>query len=339
MTQVGINGFGRSGRATMRALQARHPELEVVAINDLASPDVLSHLFKYDSTYGPYPGEVFATNDGINIDGRSIRIFSERSPEQIPWDEAGAEIVLEVTGRFTDAEKARGHLQHGVRKVIICAPATNEDLTIVLGVNEHMYDPDRHNVISNASCTTNGLAPVAKVLHERFRIKTGLLTTVHAYTNTQSLLDSVATDVREARAAPQNIVPSPTGAAKAIGKVIPELQGRFTGMAFRVPTATVSVIDFTAHLEVEASANEVNEALKEAAEGELKGILAYSELALVSMDFRGDQHSSIVSGVDTISLGGLVKVVAWYDNEMGYSSRVSDLAAYVGEKLPVASRS
>lgn len=323
----------------MRALLARHPELQVVAINDLASPAVLSHLFKYDSTYGTYPGEVFATDDGINIDGRSIRIFSERSPEQIPWDEAGAEIVLEVTGRFTDAEKARGHLQHGVRKVIICAPATNEDLTIVLGVNEQMYDPDRHNVISNASCTTNGLAPVAKVLHEKFRIKTGILTTIHAYTNTQSLLDAVAADVRDARAAPQNIVPSSTGAAKAVGKVIPELQGRFTGMAFRVPTATVSVVDFTAHLEVEASAEQVNEALKEAAEVELKGILAYTDLPLVSSDFRGDQHSSIVSGIDTISLGGLVKVVSWYDNEMGYSSRVSDLAAYVGERLPAASRS
>jgi glyceraldehyde 3-phosphate dehydrogenase len=271
-------------------------------------------------------------NDFV-VNGETIKVFAERDPAAIPWDSAGVDVVVESTGFFTDATKAVAHCEHGVKKVVISAPAKNEDLTVVLGVNEGAYDPAKHKVISNASCTTNGLAPVAKVLHEKFTVEKGLLTTIHAYTNSQKLQDTAAKDLRDARAAAQNIVPSETGAAKAIGKVIPELNGKFHGMSFRVPTPTVSVVDFTAVLARDVTKEEVNAAVKEYADGPMKGILQYTELPLVSTDLRGNSHSSIFSALDTVIVGGnLVKVVAWYDNEWGYSCRVADLLKFLGDK-------
>ncbi|HQU19931.1 MAG TPA: type I glyceraldehyde-3-phosphate dehydrogenase, partial [Fimbriimonadaceae bacterium] len=285
----------------------------------------------YDTTYGPYEGSVEFDEGSITVDGDRLQVFAQKDPAQIPWDQVGAEIVLECTGLFTDATKAVAHRERGVKKVIISAPAKNEDLTVVLGVNEQMYNPKEHHVISNASCTTNGLAPVAKVLHERFGITRGLLTTVHAYTNSQRTVDTAAKNLRDARAAAENIVPSSTGAAKAVGLVIPELKGKFTGMAFRVPTRTVSVVDFTALLNREAPVDEINAAMREYAEGPMKGILRYSDEELVSSDLIGDSHSSIFSAVDTVVIGDLAKVVAWYDNEWGYSCRIADLAQYLVE--------
>ncbi len=338
MARVAINGFGRIGRQSLKAILERHPELEVVAINDLAEPAMNAHLFKYDTNYGRYQGDVSATAESLLIDGRRIRVFQEKEPAKLPWKDLGVDIVIESTGFFTDASKARAHLDAGAKKVIISAPAKNEDISVVLGVNEERYDPEKHNVISNVSCTTNGLAPVAKVLNDAFGIRKGILTTIHSYTNSQKLLDIVAKDPRDARAAAENIVPSETGAARAVGLVIPELKGRFTGMAFRVPTPTVSVVDFTALLGREVTKEEVNAAFKRAAEGELKGIMAYTEEPLVSMDLKGDEHSAIVSGLDTIVLGDMVKAVAWYDNEWGYACRIADLTAFVAERLraPVA---
>lgn len=331
--KIGINGFGRIGRLSLRTILARHPgDLEVVAINDLTDTKTNAHLFKYDSTYGPFHGSVDYSDTSITVNGKEIKVFAERDPGSIPWDSAGVDVVVESTGFFTDATKAVAHRNHGVKKVLISAPAKNEDLTIVLGVNDSVYDPSKHHVVSNASCTTNGLAPVAKVLHERFGIEKGLLTTVHAFTNSQKTQDTAAKDLRDARAASQNIVPSSTGAAKAVGLVIPELVGKFTGMAFRVPTATVSVVDFTALLAKEASVAEINAAVKEYADGPMKGILEYSAEELVSSDLRGNSHSSIFSSVDTIGLGNLVKVVSWYDNEWGYASRVADLLKFIADK-------
>jgi glyceraldehyde 3-phosphate dehydrogenase len=332
--RVGINGFGRIGRQTLKAALERHPdEIEVVAVNDLVDTATNAHLFKYDSNYGIFGGEVRAEDNALVVEGRRIAVVAERDPGKIPWREYGAQIVIESTGLFTDAEKAGLHLQGGARKVIISAPAKKEDITIVLGVNEDAYDPARHTIISNASCTTNGLAPVAKVLNDRWGIRKGLLTTVHSYTNSQRLLDMATKDLRDARAAALNIVPSTTGAARAVGLVIPELKGRFNGMSFRVPTSTVSVVDFTAELESEVTVEELNAAFKEEAAGPLKGIMAYTEEPLVSTDLRGNPHSTIVSALDTMVVGGnLVKVVAWYDNEWGYSCRVADLAAYVAHK-------
>jgi len=331
--KIGINGFGRIGRLSLRTILARHPgEIEVVAVNDLTDTKTNAHLFKYDSTYGPYKGTVSHSDNEIVVDGKAIRVFAERDPGAIPWDSVGADLVIESTGFFTDATKAVAHRNHGVKKVVISAPAKNEDLTIVLGVNDNVYDPAKHHVVSNASCTTNGLAPVAKVLHEKFGIEKGLLTTVHAFTNSQKTQDTAAKDLRDARAASQNIVPSSTGAAKAVGLVIPELQGKFTGMAFRVPTATVSVVDFTALLSKDASVAEINAAMKEYAEGPMKGILAYSDEELVSSDLRGNEHSSIFSSVDTIGIGNFIKVVSWYDNEWGYSCRIADLVSFLAEK-------
>jgi len=333
-TRIGINGFGRIGRLTLRSILARYPDtLEVVAVNDLTDTKTNAHLFKYDSTYGPFNGTVDHSASEFIVNGKPIKVFAERDPAAIRWDEVGADIVLESTGFFTDATKAAAHRTYGVKKVIISAPAKNEDLTIVLGVNDGVYDSAKHHVISNASCTTNGLAPVAKVLHERFGIEKGLLTTVHAFTGTQKTQDTAAKDLRDARAASQNIVPSSTGAARAVGLVIPELKGKFTGMAFRVPTATVSVVDFTALLSKEGTPEEINAAMKEYAEGSMKGILQYSDEELVSSDLKGNTHSSIFSAVDTIGLGTLVKVVSWYDNEWGYSSRLADLANFVAERL------
>jgi glyceraldehyde 3-phosphate dehydrogenase len=333
--RVGINGFGRIGRLSFRAIQSRYPgsEIEVVAINDLTDATTNAFLLKHDSNYGDYAGTVATDGNDIVVDGKKIKVFAERDPAAILWDTVGADIVVESTGFFTDATKAVGHRQHGVKKVIISAPAKNEDLTMVLGVNSEAYDPAKHHVISNASCTTNGLAPVAKVLHESFGIELGLLTTIHSYTNTQKTLDTAAKDLRDARGAALNIVPSSTGAAKAVGLVLPQLKGKFTGMAFRVPTPTVSVVDFTALLSKEASVQEINAVHKAAAEGPLKGILQYTEEPLVSMDLKGNPHSSIFSAMDTIAIGKMVKVVAWYDNEWGYSNRVADLIKFIGDRF------
>ena len=332
--KIGINGFGRIGRLSLRTMLARHPnDLEVVAINDLTDTKTNAHLFKYDSTYGPFKGTVEHDDNSIIVNGKAIKVFAERDPGAIAWDTAGVDVVIESTGFFTDATKAVDHMKHGVKKVIISAPAKNEDLTVVLGVNDNVYDPSKHHVISNASCTTNGLAPVAKVLNDSFGIEKGLLTTIHAFTNSQKTQDTAAKDLRDARAASQNIVPSSTGAAKAVGLVIPELQGKFTGMAFRVPVATVSVVDFTALLSKDASIAEINAAMKAAAEGPMKGILSYSTEELVSTDLRGNEHSSIFSSVDTIGIGSFIKVVSWYDNEWGYSSRIADIAKFVGDRL------
>jgi glyceraldehyde 3-phosphate dehydrogenase len=325
---VGINGFGRIGRIALRTILERYPdELEVVAINDIGDAATNAYLFKYDSTYGPYPGDVDVARDAVIVNGHPIRVFAERNPSDITWNMVDAELVIESTGRFTDAKLAAAHLGDTVKKVIISAPAKNEDLTMVLGVNDEMYDPERHHVVSNASCTTNGLAPVAKVLNDEFGIKTGLLTTVHSFTNSQQLLDLAAKDRRDSRSGAMNIVPSTTGAAKAVGLVIPELQGRFTGMSFRIPTPTVSVIDFTAQLRRSVTAEDVNSVMRDAAgSSRLKDYLAYSDEPLVSMDLKKDPHSSIFSAVDTIAIDDMVKVVSWYDNEWGYACRIADFA-------------
>ena len=332
--RVGINGFGRIGRIAFRAIWERYRDtIDVVGLNDLVDANTNAHLLKYDSNYGNFCGKVEVGEREIVVDGEKIRIFAEKDPAAIPWGDVGADIVIESTGAFTDATKARAHITAGAKKVIISAPAKNEDLTIVLGVNEDQYDPAKHNVVSNASCTTNGLAPVAKVLFDSFGIERGLLTTVHAYTNTQRLADLATKDLRDSRAAAINIVPSATGAARAIGLVIPELQGKFDGMAFRVPVSTVSVIDFTALLGRAVTKDEIHSAIRAAAEGRMKNVLQYSEEPLVSTDLRGNSHSSIFSAIDTIVLGGnMVKVVAWYDNEYGYSCRIADLANYMSEK-------
>jgi glyceraldehyde 3-phosphate dehydrogenase len=333
--KIGINGFGRIGRQLLRVIKQHHgKEIEIVAINDLFDAATNAHLFKYDSTYGPYDGTVEVQDGHLVVDGKKITISAEKDPGAIKWKELGVEIVIESTGQFTDANKAKAHIESGgAKKVIISAPAKNEDITIVLGVNFDKYDSAKHRVVSNASCTTNGLAPVAKVLNDRFGIQKGLLTTVHAYTNTQRLQDLAAKDSRDARAAAQNIVPSETGAAKAVGLVIPELKGKFAGMAFRVPTPTVSVIDFTAILNKEATKEQIREAMLEYASGSMKGILRVTDEPLVSTDLRGSTFSSIFSAIDTISLGNLVKVVAWYDNEWGYACRTADLAALMASKL------
>ena len=333
--RVGINGFGRIGRLTFRAIYEKYGlngDVQVVALNDLTDAATNAHLLKYDSNYGPFKGMVSYEDKDIIVDGKKIMVYAEKDPGMIPWVNEGVDIVVESTGFFTDATKAVAHKRDTVKKVVISAPAKNEDLTIVLGVNNHMYDPAKHHVISNASCTTNGLAPVAKVLHELYGIESGLLTTIHAYTNSQRTVDTATKDLRDARAAAENIVPSSTGAARAVGLVIPELQGKFTGMAFRVPVPTVSVVDFTAMLSKEASVAEMNAAMKAAAEGPLKGILQYSDEPLVSTDLKGNPHSSIFSAVDTIALGKHVKVVSWYDNEWGYSNRVADLLVFLEQK-------
>ena len=333
--KIGINGFGRIGRLVFRTIKARHPgEIEVVAVNDLFDPATNAHLLKYDSTYGQFDGKVEVKDGNIVVDGSSIKVTAEKDPGAIKWKEMGVDIVIESTGFFTDATKAKAHIESGgAKKVIISAPAKNEDITIVLGVNEDKYDTRKHNIVSNASCTTNGLAPVAKVLNDKFGIDRGLLTTVHAYTNSQKLQDLGAKDLRDARAAAQNIVPSATGAAKAVGLVIPELVGKFSGMAFRVPTPTVSVVDFTAILNKEASADDIRAAMVEYANGRMKGILDVTDEPLVSTDLRGTTFSSIFSALDTVVLGNLVKVVAWYDNEWGYACRTADLTALMAKSL------
>ena len=332
--KIGINGFGRIGRLVFRTLKARHPEVEVVAINDLFDPATNAHLLKYDSTYGAFDGTVGVEAGNLVVDGKTIKVTAEKDLNAIKWGEMGVDVVIESTGLFTDATKSRGHITSGgAKKVLISAPAKNEDITLVLGVNSDKYNPAQHHVISNASCTTNGLAPVAKVLNDKFGIEKGLLTTVHAYTNSQKLQDLGAKDLRDARAAAQNIVPAETGAAKAVGLVIPELKGKFGGMAFRVPTPTVSVVDFTAVLSREASKDEIRAAMLEYAAGSMKGILDVTDEPLVSTDLRGTTFSSVYSAMDTLVLGNLVKVVAWYDNEWGYACRLADVTAMIAGKL------
>ncbi|MBX6361465.1 MAG: type I glyceraldehyde-3-phosphate dehydrogenase [Acidobacterium ailaaui] len=329
--KVGINGFGRIGRNVFRA-SLGNPDIEVVAVNDLTSPATLAHLLKYDSILGNVQNEITAGEDFISVDGKKIKVFAEKDPAKLPWDSVGAQIVVESTGRFTDANAAKAHLQGSVKKVIISAPATNEDITIVLGVNDDKYDPAKHNIISNASCTTNCLAPVVKVLHENFGIISGIMTTVHSYTNDQVVLDFPHKDLRRARAAALNIIPSSTGAAKALKLVIPEMAGKLDGFALRVPTPNVSVVDLTFISEKAATVQSVNEALKKAAEGPLKGILGYEAGELVSSDFKGDPRSSIVDAPLTKVIGNSVKVISWYDNEWGYSNRVRDLILYIAKK-------
>jgi glyceraldehyde 3-phosphate dehydrogenase len=333
-TRIGINGFGRIGRQSLRAILERHPdELEVVAVNDLAPTKTNAHLFKYDSTYGTFEGEVSAGEGSITVDGHEIRAFSEKDPAALPWKDLGVDIVIESTGIFTDATKARAHIDAGARKVIISAPAKNEDVTLVLGVNEATYDPEQHTIVSNASCTTNGLALPAKVIFDTFGIERGLMTTIHSYTNDQNVLDVFHKDLRRARSAGQNIIPTTTGAAKALALVIPELKGKFDGFSLRVPTPTVSVIDFVAITEKPVTAESANQALKAAADGAMQGLLGYTEEELVSMDFKGDSRSSIIDAASTMVTGDrLLKVIAWYDNEWGYSCRVADLAHFIAEK-------
>jgi len=333
-TRVGINGFGRIGRQSLKAIIERTPDVEVVAVNDLMSVELNALLFAHDSTYGAFDGTVEHTEDAIIVNGNAIKVLQEKDPAALPWGDLGVDIVIESTGIFTDATKAAGHLQGGAKKVLISAPAKNEDATIVLGVNEETYDPAKHNVVSNASCTTNCLAPAAKVVHDNWVIKRGLMNTIHSYTNDQNVLDVFHKDPRRARAAGLNIIPTTTGAAKALALVIPDLKGKFDGFSLRVPTPTVSVVDFTAELEKDATAEEINAAFTTAAEGPMKGILGVETQKLVSMDFKGDERSSIIDAASTMSLGGnFIKVLAWYDNEWGYSCRVADLVKYMGDRL------
>jgi glyceraldehyde 3-phosphate dehydrogenase len=332
MTKVAINGFGRIGRNVLRvALQ--NPNVEVVGINDLTDAATLAHLFKYDSVHGMYHEDVRVEDNTIIIGNHTVKVSAERDPANLPWKEWGVEVVVESTGRFTKREDAAKHLEAGAKKVIISAPAKNEDITIVLGVNEEKYDPANHHVISNASCTTNCLAPFAKVLHEKFGIRRGLMTTVHSYTNDQQILDLPHKDLRRARAAGMSIIPTSTGAARAVALVLPELKGKLNGFAMRVPTPNVSVVDLVVELDRNASVEEINQALKSASENEMKGILGYSEEPLVSRDYNGDPRSSIVDALSTMVIeDNLVKVVSWYDNEWGYSNRVVDLINYVAQK-------
>jgi glyceraldehyde 3-phosphate dehydrogenase len=333
--RVGINGFGRIGRQSLKALIERAPNVEIVAVNDLVDTELNALLFKHDSTYGAYEGTVEHTEDSLIIDGRQIKVLKEKDPAALPWGDLGVDVVLESTGLFTDAGKARAHLDAGAKKVIISAPAKGEDITIVLGVNEDRYDPDAHNIISNASCTTNCLGPAAKVVHDLLTIQRGLMNTIHSYTNDQRILDVAHKDPRRARSAGQNIIPTSSGAAIALSLVIPDLKGKFDGFSLRVPTPTVSVVDFTAEVSRETSVDEVNNAFRQAATGPLDGILGVSDEPLVSTDFRGDSRSSIIDAESTMVIGGtMVKVLSWYDNEWGYSCRVADLIAFVAARLP-----
>ncbi|MEH7107791.1 MULTISPECIES: type I glyceraldehyde-3-phosphate dehydrogenase [Bacillaceae] len=330
--KVGINGFGRIGRNVFRAA-LRNSEVEIVAINDLTDAKMLAHLLKYDSVHGTLAEDVTVDGEYLVVGGHKVKVIAERDPAQLGWGDLGVDVVVESTGRFTKREDAAKHLEAGAKKVIISAPASNEDITIVMGVNEDKYDAANHHVLSNASCTTNCLAPFAKVLNDKFGIKRGMMTTVHSYTNDQQILDLPHKDYRRARAAAENMIPTSTGAAKAVALVLPELKGKLNGMAMRVPTPNVSVVDLVAELEKDVTAEEVNAALKEAAEGPLKGILVYSDLPLVSRDYNGSPASSSVDGLSTMVLeGNMVKVLSWYDNEVGYSNRVVDLVDYIAKK-------
>ena len=332
--KVGINGFGRIGRNVLRAARERSPELEIVAVNDITTSEMLAHLLKYDSVLGRFPGTVSADADSITVDGQVIKVLAERDPQRLPWGDLGVDVVIESTGFFSDALKAHGHIDGGARKVVITAPAKNEDITICMGVNDSAYNPAEHHIISNASCTTNCLAPVAKVLNDSFGIETGFMTTVHAYTKDQVLLDAPHEDKRRARAATLSIIPTTTGAAKAVALVLPELKGKFHGMSLRVPVPDVSLIDLTATLSKSVTIDDINGEMREAAGGKLEGILAVSEEQLVSMDFLHDPHSSIFDAPSTMVLGDrTVKVLAWYDNEWGYSCRVVDLVNRIISRL------
>jgi glyceraldehyde 3-phosphate dehydrogenase len=332
--RIGINGFGRVGRQIFKAIRDHHGNtLEVVAVNDLTDPKTNAHLLKYDTNYGIFPARIEAREDAIQVDGQTVKVLAERDPGSIPWSDFGVEIVVEATGLFTDGQKAVAHTKGGAKKVIITAPAKNEDLTVVLGVNEEMYDARKHTVISNASCTTNCIAPPVKVLHDNFGLQKGFMTTIHAYTNDQVILDTVHKDLRRARAAALNIIPTTTGAARAVTVVMPALKGKLDGMAFRVPTSTVSVCDFVATLDKPITKEEVNQAFKDAASEPLRGILEYIEEPLVSIDFKGNPASSIVDGLATMVVGdNMVKVLAWYDNEWGYACRTGDLCSYIVQK-------
>ncbi len=334
--RVAINGFGRIGRNVLRsAKQAGRDDIDFVAVNDLTDADTLAHLLRYDSVHGKYPGTVEVSGDGIVVDGDTIRVLSERDPAQLPWSDLGVDIVVESTGLFTQRDAAAKHLEAGARKVIISAPAKQEDVTIVLGVNEDKYDPDQHDVISNASCTTNCLAPVVKVLSDAFGFRHGVMTTVHSYTNDQNILDLPHKDMRRARAAAMSMIPTTTGAARATGLVLPEVDGRIDGMAIRVPTPDVSLVDLVAEVEQDVTIDDVNQAFDAAADGRMKGVLGVSREPLVSIDYTGNPYSSIVDAVSTsVMQGRMVKVLSWYDNEWGYSSRVVDLVSYVAERLP-----
>ena len=334
MTRVGINGFGRIGRQVLKAILERYPEtLQVAAVNDLFDVETNAHLFKYDTNYGRFQGTVVEGKDRLIVNGRPIRSFAFRDPAQIPWDDEGVDIVVESTGLFSDAAKARAHLEAGAKKVIISAPAKGEDLTVVMGVNQASYNPKKHHIVSNASCTTNCLAPPVSVVHAAFGIEKGMMTTVHSYTNDQRILDLPHKDLRRARAAACNIIPTTTGAARALALIIPELEGRFDGYSLRVPTPTVSVADFTAEIRTTATTEELRDALRQAAKRSLQGIMVCEEEPLVSMDYKGDAHSSIVDmEFSQVLRGNMVKVVAWYDNEWGYSCRVADLANYMAGK-------
>ncbi|HEY32166.1 MAG TPA: type I glyceraldehyde-3-phosphate dehydrogenase [Dehalococcoidia bacterium] len=333
-TKIGINGFGRIGRLTLRTIHQYYKDsLEVVAVNDITDTRTSSHLLRWDTNYGHFPCELGPDGNSIIVDGQKITTLSEREPANIPWKNLGVDIVIESTGLFTDAKLAAAHMKGGAKKVLISAPAKNEDVTIVLGVNESQYDPAKHNIISNASCTTNGLAPPAKVLTDNFGIVKGLMTTIHAYTNDQKVMDVVHKDLRRARAAALNIIPTSTGAAAAIGRVLPELDGRLNGIALRVPTSTVSLVDLIVELSTRVTAEQVNQAFKEAADGPMAGILEYCEQELVSIDFKGNPASSIIDAPNTTVIGdNMAKVLAWYDNEWGYSCRLADLAAFVVKK-------
>ena len=327
-TRIAINGFGRIGRLCLRSMLERHRNLSVVAINDMADLETNAHLLQYDSTYGNFSGSLGIGEGVLKVNGSNILVLNEKDPTRLPWKKLGVDVVIESTGVFTDGLKARAHLEAGAKKVLITAPAKNEDVTVVLGVNDSAYNPKKHQIVSNASCTTNCLAPVVKTLHEKFGIARGLMTTTHAYTNDQRILDLMHKDLRRARAAGMNIVPTTTGAAVAIGLVIPEMRGKLDGLSLRVPTSTVSIIDLVVDLKQATSPDEINRSLKKAAEGKLQGIMAYTDKPLVSSDFRGNPASSIVDGLSTVVLDGkMAKVLAWYDNEWGYSCRVGDLAA------------
>lgn len=333
-TRIGINGFGRIGRQVLRALLERHPnELQVAAVNDLTDNATNAHLFKYDTNYGIYPGSVCPTERGISVDGNEIKVLSDRDPSNLPWADLGIEIVVESTGIFDEADKAAGHIEGGAKKVIISAPAKGDVFTVVLGVNEDSYNPSKHHILSNASCTTNCLATMVKVLHDNFTVRNGLMSTIHSYTGDQQILDRVHSDLRRARAAAMNIIPTTTGAARAVGLVMPDLNGKIHGMAFRVPTSTVSVTDFVANLEKKVSVDNINQAYIDASQNKLNGILAYCDQPLVSVDFKGNPHSCIIDGMSTMSMEeNLVKVVGWYDNEWGYSCRTADLTAFLVKK-------
>ncbi len=331
--KIGINGFGRIGRTFLR-IASSNKDFEIVAINDLTDAKTLAHLLKYDSTHGVFAADVKAKEDAIVVDGKEIKILSIKDPASLPWRDMGAQVVVEGTGLFRDKEKASKHLQAGAKKVIITAPAKSPDITMVMGVNEGDYDPEKHNIISNASCTTNCLAPVAKVLLEQFGIKKGLMTTIHSYTNDQRLLDLPHSDLRRARAAAMSMIPTTTGAAAAVSLVLPALKGKLDGMAIRVSTPNVSVVDLVAELEKDATAEEVNNALKKAANGPLKGIMEFCEEPLVSIDFNNSHSSSIVDGLTTLAIGGnMVKILSWYDNETGYSARIVDLIVFIAKSL------